>query len=107
MLRRLEPIFLRRSFGTPSSLPQFIREGCDVGVSECGDSVSNRRLGRLPMRFGGMLLFLARVFVSGEMFLFSVLFGNAMGVRGQIAQFGGFRMVLVMRSFVVASRHRI
>jgi hypothetical protein len=30
-----------------------------------------------------------------------------MGVRGQIAQFGGFRMVLVMRSFVVASRHRI
>jgi hypothetical protein len=39
------------------------------------------------------------------MILFSVLLGNTMSMRGDIMQFGGSLVVLVVRSVVIASGH--
>jgi hypothetical protein len=43
--------------------------------------------------------------VPGEVILFPVLLGNAMGVRRHIVQFGGPLVVFVVRSVVVTSGH--
>jgi hypothetical protein len=40
LLRGVQPIFVGRSMRTASGLPQFISEGRDVGMSECGDAMS-------------------------------------------------------------------
>jgi hypothetical protein len=54
-------------------------------MPECGDAMSNRTR-RLTMlaRFGEVLQSLPRMLVSGQMILFSLLLGNAMGVRRAI-----------------------
>ncbi len=76
-------------------------------MPERGYAVSNRGsvVPRL-LRFRGMLVSLTRLFVPSEVLLFSVFLGDPMGVRGQIVQFGCLRMILVMRSVVIASRHK-
>lgn len=38
----MEPILLRRSVWTASGLPEFMSQGRNVIVSECGDAMSNR-----------------------------------------------------------------
>jgi hypothetical protein len=87
-------------------LPELVRQGCDVGMSERGDAVSNRgSFVRRLMSFRGVLEGQPRMFVPSEVILFSVLLGDTMGVRRQVLQFGCPRMILVMRSVVIASRH--
>ncbi len=92
--------------GTASSLPQFIGEGCDVGMSECGDAMSDR-ISPLSMLMNsvGMLQALTRMFVTSQVVLLSVLLGDTMGVFGKVVQFGALLVVLVMRSVVIAGRH--
>jgi hypothetical protein len=48
---------------------------------------------------------LPRKLVPGEVILFSMLLGNAMGMRRHVVQFSGPLVVFVMRSVVVTSRH--
>jgi hypothetical protein len=43
--------------------------------------------------------------VSAQVILFSLLLGDTMGMRGTIMQFGGQRVILVVRSLVIASGH--
>jgi len=45
------------------------------------------------------------MFISGQVIGFAALFGNAMGVRGGIVQFGRALMIPVMRSVVITSGH--
>jgi len=81
MFHGMEPIFWRRAFRTPSALPEFISENCDVSMGECGDAMANGgRLGIL-VRVRGVLESLARRLVSRQVLLFPVLFGNAVGMR--------------------------
>jgi hypothetical protein len=90
---------------TTSGLPEFIGEGCDVGMSECGDAMSNRMSGlSMLMSVVGVLEGLTRLFVSGQVIL-SVLLADTMGVFGKVVQFGALLVVLVMRSVVIAGRH--
>jgi hypothetical protein len=79
----MKPILLRRSFRTTSGLPKLISESSDIGMSECGDAV---RSGRLRMLLGllGVLLGLPGVLRSRQVLLFSMLFGDAVGVSGAI-----------------------
>jgi len=74
-------------------------------MSERGDAMSNRSRGLLHVPFRRMFMGLTGLFVSRQVLLFSVLFPNTMGVRGDVVQFGGLRVVLVMRSIVIASGH--
>ncbi len=55
LFRRQEPILLRRSLGTASGLPEFMSEGCNVIMPECGDAMSNRRRLIVLMTFRGVL----------------------------------------------------
>src|SRR5665213_3304888 len=73
----MKPIFLRRSLGTASGSPKFMRQGRNVIVPECGDAMSHG--GRLRMRrhvaqFGGpWVVFVVRsvVVTSGHIQLLS------------------------------------
>ena len=81
----MEPIFLRRALWTASSLPEFLGEDCDVIVSECGDSPSNRSRLSLLMSFLGVLEGLPCMLLSSQVILFSLLLGsNTMGMRGNV-----------------------
>lgn len=89
-----------------SGLPELISEGRDIGMPERGDPMTEgRNPGRMLTGFRGVLVGLPRLFVSSQVILFSVLFGNTMGVRADVVQLGGLRMILVMGSVVIASRH--
>lgn len=89
----MEPIFLRRSVRAASGLPEFIGDGRDVSMSECREAMFIR--GRLsPLRrVRGILQGLPRMFVSRQVILFSVLFGNTMCVRGAVVQLGSSLVV--------------
>jgi len=65
-------------------------------MSECGDTMSDGSLRRLPMSFRGVLVSLTGLFMSRQVLLFPVLLGNAMGVPGDIVQFRGLRVIFVM-----------
>ena len=56
-------------------------ESRDVRMSECGDSVSDRRRLSMLMSFLGMLEGLPRMLGSGQVILFSLLLGDTMGMR--------------------------
>jgi hypothetical protein len=103
----MEPIFLGRSLRTASFLPQFMRQCGDVVVPERGDAVPARN--RLGMSVGplGVLKRLPGMLLPAQVILVAVLLGNPMGVSGVVVQFGGELMVLVVRSVIVASRHRL
>src|ERR1700722_15503542 len=45
--------------------------------------------------------------VSRQVLLLSVLLGSAMGMSGDVVQFGGSLVVLVMRSVVISSGHNL
>ena len=74
-------------------------------MSERGDAMPHRSL-RVPMSFRRVLVGLTRLFVSSQVLLLSVLLPHTVGVRGDIVQFGGLLMILVMRSVVIASGHK-
>jgi hypothetical protein len=57
-----------------------MREGRDVSMSECGDSMSDGSLSML-MSFLGMLEGLPRMLGAGQVLLFSLLLGDTMGMR--------------------------
>jgi len=94
----MEPIFVGRPGRAAAGLPEFMREGRDFSVSECSDAMPGRGLGSVFKR-------LPRAFMSGQVFLFPVLFADAMSVGGAVLQFGGALMVFVVRSVVIASGH--
>jgi Na+/citrate or Na+/malate symporter len=85
-------------------------QDCDVLVPEHGDAVLVQKA---PVRLFGLLVSLLGVLQSlpaallpGFMILFVMGFGGAtVGVRGNVMQFGGPLMVLVMRSVVITSGH--
>ena len=54
LFRGVEPILLRRSFRTASGLPELMREGRDLVVSERGDAMSGRSRLVVPLRFLGV-----------------------------------------------------
>ena len=76
----------------------------DFSVPEGCDAVSSHRLRHLVRPFG-VLEGLARMLVSAEVVVFSMLLGDTMGVRRTVVKFGGTLVVLVMRSVVMARRH--
>jgi hypothetical protein len=65
-------------------------------MSECRDAMRGRS--RLSMLIGllGVLQGLPRKLVWRQVILVTVLFGNAMGVRGAVVQFRGALVILVM-----------
>jgi len=76
----------------------------DFIMSESCDAMSSHRLGHL-VRLFGVLEGLPGMLVSTEMFGFALLFAGAVGVGGQIVQFGSPLMIFVRRSVVVSSGH--
>ena len=78
----MKPVFFRRSYRTPSRLPQLVSQRRDIVVSEWLDAVSGR--GRLTMAMGVLRVFarLPRMFRSRQMVLLPVLLlRDAMRVR--------------------------
>ncbi len=83
LLRGVEPIFLRRSFRTASSSPEFVGQGRDVVVSERVETVRRRRLS-VPASVWGMLRGLPRTLVCRQVILLSLLFAHPMSMRGTV-----------------------
>jgi hypothetical protein len=65
-------------------------------VSEGGDAMSGRSRLSIPMGVFGVLEGLPRMLVSRQVLLLSVLLGRAMGMSGEIVQFSGPLVVLVV-----------
>jgi len=61
-----------------------MRERCDVGMSECGNSMSDGSRLTMLVSFLGMFERLPRMFVSGQVILFSLLLGDTMRVPGAV-----------------------
>ena len=80
----MEPIFLRRSVWTTSSLPEFTSEGCDVIMSECGYAVADGSRIQMSVTFGGVLERLPRLLVCRQVILLFLLLRNPMGMRGNV-----------------------
>ena len=60
-------------------------EGFDLSVSEGGDAVSNAGCSwRMLIRVWGVLLSLARVLVSSQIILLSLMFASTVGMRGAV-----------------------
>lgn len=77
----------------------------ELGYSMCGDAVAGGRRLRIATRILRVLKGLPGQLVSRQVILFSVLFGNAMGVPRRIMQFDGPPTIIVMRFRVVSSWH--
>src|ERR1039457_276409 len=105
VVSRMEPILVRRSVRTTSRLPEFTSQDGDIFMSEGGDAMPHRNCLRMLMSLLGVLQCLPRVLLPRQVILLSVLFGNAMHVRGLVVQFGGQLVVFVVRSVVIACRH--
>lgn len=61
-----------------------MREGRDVSMSECRDSMSCGSCLSMLMGFLGMLEGLPRMLGSSQVLLFALLLGNTMGMRRTI-----------------------
>jgi hypothetical protein len=59
-------------------------EGCDVIVAECGDAMANGDRLSVLLSALGVLEGLAGRLVSGEVLPFSMLLGDAVGMRGNV-----------------------
>jgi hypothetical protein len=61
----------------------FIGQGFDLGMSECGNAMSDCRNWRLVVLVSlrGVLQGLPRILMSRDVILFSVLLAGTMGVR--------------------------
>jgi hypothetical protein len=86
-------------------------ESRDFIVPECGRAMAHGGMPghgrfRMPMGLAGLFQGLPRMLVPGQVLLLAVLLlRDAMGVRGDIVQFGGALVIFVMRSVVITSRH--
>jgi hypothetical protein len=65
-------------------------------MAECGDAVPNGGRMGIVMRILGMLPGLACLFVRSQVILLSILFGNAMRVRGGVLELSGTLVVFVV-----------
>jgi hypothetical protein len=65
-------------------MPEFISEGSDFIVSECGDAMSRRSRLSMPMRLFRVFEGLPRLLVSRQVLLLSVLLCGAMRMSGNI-----------------------
>ena len=104
LLRGTMPIFFRRSFGTTPGFPQCVGQRRDFIMPESCDAVSSRRLSHLMSPFR-VLKGLAGMLMSGLMFRLPLLFAGAMGVGGEVVQFGSPLMIFVMGSVVISGGH--
>ena len=96
LFRRVVPILFWGPFRAPSGVPKLIRQGCDVRMSERGDTVSHGRLLGMFVSQSGVFHRLPRMFVRRQVILASLLLGQPMGMRGHVVKFGGTPVVLVM-----------
>jgi len=76
----------------------------DFVVSEGQHTMSSHRLSHL-VRLFRMLEGLPGMLMSTEMFLLPPFFTGAVGVGGEVVQFGGSLMIFVMGSVVIARGH--
>ena len=76
----------------------------DFIMAERHDAMSGSRL-RCLVRLFRMLEGLPGMLMPSLMFRLALLFTGAVGVGGQIVQFGSPLMIFVRRSVVVSSRH--
>jgi len=65
-------------------LPEFISQGRDVIMSECGDAMSSRSPLSMRMSVLGVLEGLTGMLVPRQVILLSLLLGNTMGMRGTV-----------------------
>jgi hypothetical protein len=85
-----------------------VRERGDFGVTEHLNAIAARSLLRVLAKIAGVFEREARLFGSCKMLLLPVfLLGRPVRLRGGVAQFGAVLMVLVMRSVVVTSGHKL
>ena len=73
-----------------------MRQFRDLAMSKSRYAVPIHRRLRVPVRGLRVLKRLPRIFVSGFVLLLSMLPGGTMSMRGQIVQFGGSLVVLVV-----------
>ena len=76
-------------------------------ISEWDGAMRSHSRLRVLMSLCRVLEGLPCMLVSRQVILFSVLLGGAMGMRSQIVQFGGSLVILIVRSVVVACRHKL
>lgn len=77
----------------------------DIVMTKCGYSMSYSRRPRVVSSFYGDVFSQPRLLMTGEMFLFPVLFPNPVRMGGEIVEFSGSGMIFVVRSVVVTRRH--
>jgi len=90
-----EPVLLRRTFGAPAGLPQFMGKSLDLLMSESCDPMTSGLSMAIVMSYTGMLQGSAGLFMRVGMVLLPVLLTSTMGVGRTIAQFGGSSLVSV------------
>ena len=79
-----EPIFVRRSGWAASGFPEFMREGCDLMVSECDDAMSRRSRTSMFIILGRVLDLLPGLLAPRQVTLLSMLLANTMGMCGDL-----------------------
>ena len=110
LLRGMEPVFVRRSFGTAPGFPHRISQLGNVRVPEDREAVL---IHLIPMRLPSVLVRLLRVlkslpgeFLAALVILFLMRFrSTTMSVGGAIVQLCSSLMIFVMRSVVISCRH--
>ena len=99
------PIDFRRAFRTASRFPELVREGFDLMLFEWDDAMRSHSRLRVLMSLCRVLEGLPCMLVPRQVILFSVLLGDTMGMCGEIVQFGGSLVILIVRSVVITCRH--
>ncbi len=63
-------------------MPECIRQICDVRMPECDNAVPGGSRSKKLMSFAGVLADQARMFLTRQVVLFSMLFANRVGMGG-------------------------
>jgi hypothetical protein len=84
LLGRLEPIYFRRPIRTTPAFPQLMSELGDLFVPECGNAMTHGWSFRSLMTILPVLMCLARVFSSRQVFRISLLLADPMSMCGDI-----------------------
>jgi hypothetical protein len=84
LLHSFEPVDVRRPLRAASGLPQFVSESLDFGAPEGRDAMLASRRLRMPIRVAIVIEGLPGMFVSRQMLLLAMLFGDTMGMGGAV-----------------------
>jgi hypothetical protein len=77
-------------------LPEFVRQGGDIVMSESHDAVPHSCFMTLPLLLLRVFEHFPGMLVSCEIWLFSIVFANAVRVGGAVFEFGRALVILVM-----------